>query len=343
MNDELLLLRGTLDEAMSARFPADWEPAAEYAFEADAWGEAVELGWDQIALPDELGGLGESAEVLAMPARACGRNRYPVPLVESVLGRAAIAAAGLEQPPEGDLVTIAPAAFDGALPAGDRLSGRASRVPWGREARWAVLGDGPIALCDLAAPGVVVGHGANLAGEPRDEIAFESVPAERGELPHPGWLGGRASLARSAQIAGALAASLRLTHEYTGARKQFGRPLARFQMVGAHLASMAAEGALLDAALEDAVRAYEAGDGAVSGDCLRVVAARAATAAARSAHQSHGAIGVTREYRLWQYTTRLWSWREEFGDEFTAARALGAAVGGGADLWDLSTPAEVAA
>jgi acyl-CoA dehydrogenase len=39
-------------------------------------------------------------------------------------------------------------------------------------------------------------------------------------------------------------------------------------------------------------------------------AATAATAVARIAHQLHGAIGVTAEYSLHRWTTRIWSGRD---------------------------------
>jgi acyl-CoA dehydrogenase len=58
----------------------------------------------------------------------------------------------------------------------------------------------------------------------------------------------------------------------------------------------------------------------------KVIANTAATEAARAAHQAHGAIGMTREYRLHQFTRRLWSWRSEFGSEGEWARRLGERV-----------------
>jgi len=49
----------------------------------------------------------------------------------------------------------------------------------------------------------------------------------------------------------------------------------------------------------------------------------------------HGAIGFTQEHRLHYWTRRLWSWRDEFGNEAFWARRLGGAVAAaGADrLW----------
>ncbi len=57
------------------------------------------------------------------------------------------------------------------------------------------------------------------------------------------------------------------------------------------------------------------------------------------AHQVHGAMGFTYEHSLHQATRRLWSWREEFGNEAHWAELLGHMVAArGADaLWPFVT------
>jgi hypothetical protein len=59
----------------------------------------------------------------------------------------------------------------------------------------------------------------------------------------------------------------------------------------------------------------------------------------RIAHQLHGAVGFTHEHQLHRFTTRLWSWRDEYGGEREWAARLGrfAAVSGPAGLWDWLT------
>lgn len=408
MNDELLMLRQTLDEALATGHPATWEPEEGGALADATWAQARELGWDHVGLPEELGGFGDGAEALVVVAQACGRHRLPAPLVETALGRWAIAAAGLEQPAEGATIAIAPegaagagasggtsgggptsgvalapegAAAGGAALARDlsagglRVSGTLARVAWGRYADRLVVADGgELLLVDLAPGAVRVEHGENLAGEARDTLVLDGATAVAagGE---PGARAAsllilRAAMLRAAQIEGALGQALAITREHTEVRRQFGRPLARFQLVGAHVAEIAAQAALVGALLADATAAHDAaapdasahdaGDRAAAGCApatdalaaaeaatasLKVVAAEAATAVARSAHQCHGAIGTTREYRLHQYTRRLWSWREEHGSEHRWRRTLGAAVlaGGPARMWAATEPAQVAA
>ena len=55
-------------------------------------------------------------------------------------------------------------------------------------------------------------------------------------------------------------------------------------------------------------------------------AGEAVEVVARLAHQVHGAIGFTLEYKLNHLTRRLWSWRDEAGSELAWSRVLGAGV-----------------
>src|SRR3546814_20744014 len=82
-------------------------------------------------------------------------------------------------------------------------------------------------------------------------------------------------------------------------------------------------------------RAAAGGDAAVESASAKIVVGQAATSAASTAHQVHGAIGFTYEHALHYATRRLWSWRAEFGAESHWAELLGrAAIRRGADrLW----------
>lgn len=98
---------------------------------------------------------------------------------------------------------------------------------------------------------------------------------------------------------------------YAGQREQFGRPIGRFQAIQQQVALMAAE----------------------------VATSRAAAVIARIAHQVHGALGFTLEHPLRLATTRLWSWRDECGNEAAWQAEIGrAALDAGSDgLWPLVT------
>ena len=148
-----------------------------------------------------------------------------------------------------------------------------------------------------------------------------------------------AALARSAQMAGAVAAVLDLCVQYAGDRVQFGRPLAKFQAIQHQLAILATEAAAAQIAAQFACRAVDVTPRASLAiheiATAKIRTGEAAGKAAAIGHQVHGAIGFTDEYRLHHLTRRLWSWRSEFGAEFLWAAHLGAIIApwGADELW----------
>jgi len=209
------------------------------------------------------------------------------------------------------------------------------RLAWGRHAARTLLcyaegGRNWVALMSTA--DLRLSAGANLAGEPSDKCGVERAqPLEVREVADefsPDAVRQRGALCRGAAMLGAARRAQELTLQYARDRKQFGKPLAQFQVIQSYLAQMAGEVSAATAMFATALRA--AGRGA------RASAAEAAAAKLRIgqaaqvltglAHQVHGAIGFTEEYSLQLWTRRLWAWREEFGNETEWARELGAAV-----------------
>jgi acyl-CoA dehydrogenase len=130
---------------------------------------------------------------------------------------------------------------------------------------------------------------------------------------------------------------LDLTVRYTGERVQFGRPVATFPAVAAHLVRIAEQTEL--AAIAARAAAESAGEdgepSALDVAAAAVVAAEAAGAVAAAAHQATGAMGMTREFALGALTRRLWSWRDEWGGGRPWAVELGRslAAGGPDTFW----------
>jgi acyl-CoA dehydrogenase len=164
-----------------------------------------------------------------------------------------------------------------------------------------------------------------------DEIflAPADVTAEAFEL--------RGALGRAALLAGALSRISELTSNYTSIRRQFGRPLARFQAIQRHIVRIAEEAALAKMAVRAAGARPEPDLFHVAS--AKSIAGEAATITAAAAHQAHGAMGMTREYELGQLTRRVWSWRDEYGSEVYWNRRLGQhLMSRGADeLWPALT------
>jgi len=305
-------------------------PALFRRVEAGEWPDAL---WRAVT----VAGF-ERAEMPLFAAAVCriaGRFAAPIPLPETILAASLLEGAGLDVP-EGAL-TIAPAdaAEAIAIAANGTLSGTARRVPWARHAAHiAVICDSPdggtLALVETARAHITPGQ--NIAGEPRDDVRFDATPAVHTVAGvSPAALHEQAALLRAAQIAGALEKILAMTVQYAGERRQFGRPIAKFQAVQHHLAVLAGHVAAACASVEAAVGAP---------DFLAVAAAKASASeaageAAAIAHQLHGAIGFTEEHTLHRYTKALWAWREECGNEGEWNSRLGALVAarGGAALW----------
>jgi acyl-CoA dehydrogenase len=283
------------------------------AAESDGWSAAI---WDALAANGyaDLAAL-DLADALAVLTVA-GEHAAPVPLAESVLAGWLLGGSV-----EGPVSVVAPGNLDELSLHDGLLSGTARGVPWGRTVERVVVVIDRQAVLVPTTLATGVARGRNLAGEPRDTLVFDGARVE--EVRQAGCdLDERGALTRAALMAGALGAMARLTIGYAGERRQFGRPIAAFQAVQQHLVSLAQDASLVALAAEHAARA----DGFFEIAAAKLLASRAALTATRAAHQVHGAIGMTQEYRLHQLSRRLWAWRSEYGDEQRWAGRLGAAV-----------------
>lgn len=284
------------------------------AFPSEAWTALEALGLGAALVPEDRGGAGLGFLDIVPVLEALGRAGAPMPLAEGIGAAALLAAAGIEAP-------------DGVLsfaPAG-------KPVPWGRHAAHVALLDGArIALYPAAA--LRWTEGTNTAREARDVAAVIGAPITEGTLPN-GW-GAEAAmlvtaLLRAAQIAGAMSAALALAVDHANTRKQFGRPIGRFQAVQQQLAVFAAETSAVSVAAAAAARAADRrglAGAAFEIGCAKVTAGEAAAKGAAIAHQVLAAMGITEEHSLHHMTRRLWSWREEGGTERFWSARLGALV-----------------
>jgi hypothetical protein len=315
-------------------------PQVITAAEQGTWPAAL---WDAVSEAGYLDVLAEGPESMVEAAtilRAAGYHAAPIPLPETMLARWLCAEAGLEVPD--GAVTVAPVEPAEQLTmTSDGLSGAADYVPWGRAAVAAVIiADGSLSL----SRDVEWKAGHNLAGEPRDRLAAAKAAKNSAPLPNTVTAGevlGVGAVMRAAQMAGAMEAALDLSTRYANDRVQFGRPIGKFQAIQQQMALLAEEVAASLVAVESAASrlaaAHPLADVAVAVAKIRTGAA--AGKVADVAHQVHGAIGFTEEHSLHYLTRRLWSWRDEFGDEAYWAGMLGrrVAAGGGGEFWGLIT------
>ncbi|MER7282871.1 acyl-CoA dehydrogenase family protein [Dactylosporangium sp. NPDC000244] len=226
----------------------------------------------------------------------------------------AVSAAGLSAP----IPELYAGALGGATGVGLPLGGGELLVPWGRWCATVLVPSGGVVAADGLRPG------ENLAGEPVDELLVDGAEGGDALL--------RWRVLHTARLAGAIEGAARRTAEYAETRVQFGKPIARFQAVSALVAEAHAQSVLAGAALGAALSDV---DDEVAVLSAHAVAARAAGAVARIAHQVHGAIGVTQELGLERLTRRLWAWRDLWQPEFAteAVLAAGVAVQGESYFW----------
>jgi acyl-CoA dehydrogenase len=295
-------------------------------FPRAAWDALDGLGLGAALVPEARGGAGLGFADIAPLLEALGRAGAPVPLAEGIGAATLLAAAGIDPPP-------------GVL----SFAAAGTPVPWGRHAAHVVLVDG--ARVALHAVGSASwSHGTNIAREPRDTVVTTGDPIVEGTLPNAwGHDAARAmtALLRSAQIAGAMQAALALAVDHANTRKQFGRPIGRFQAVQQQLAVFAAETSAASVAAAAAARATDQRGLADAGfeiGCAKVTAGEAAAKGAAIAHQVLAAMGITEEHALHHLTRRLWSWRDEGGSERFWSARIGALVQGApGPLWTFLT------
>jgi acyl-CoA dehydrogenase len=285
------------------------------------WPVLVELGLPLVGIEEERGGSGGSVTDLAVLVRALGRHAISTPLSESAVANWVVAAARGEADAGAGLRTIV--VGDGGEPAG-----------WARHADEIVLyRNGTALLADARAPGATVEPGLNLAGEPLDSILLGAAPHVPLEgAPPAEAVRARLGLLRAAALTGAVEGAYELTRGHVIAREQFSQPLVRIPAVASNLAIVKAAVIQCDAALTRACDRVSLASVAAA----RIIAGRAATQTARIAHQLHGAIGVTEEYRLHRFTKRLWAWRDADTTEHDWSVLLGdlAATSGEPAFWD---------
>jgi hypothetical protein len=150
------------------------------------------------------------------------------------------------------------------------------------------------------------------------------------------------ALGRCLQIGAAMQAALDLSLQYVQDRKQFGQPLAKFQVIQ-HGLALAAEEVAACGAVSDLALACAVHEGIVCSrmpallDAAVIVAGRSVDVVYDVCHQVHGAIGFTQEYTLHRHSINLLRWRDHVqllrGGELRCAERLGDAALERGSVW----------
>ena len=326
------------------------ETAERGGWPETVWKALEDAGLTLAATSEERGGPGcDLADAFSL-LKVAGAYSLHAPLAETLLAEMLLSAAGL--PPVEGPATIAPTLAGAQVQLQRvnrqwRLGGVVHRIPWARHASCVVVAathEGRPATVVVRKP-VVRSRMENFANEPRDTVDFNGVVVDEGDVAvERGMAAGEVhafgALARACAIAGALEAMLDMSVTYAKERIQFGKPIAKFQAVQQLAAVLAGEAAAAAAAVQTAIEGMACQPSAFDIAVAKARASEAAGTVSAIAHQIHGAMGFTKEHALHLSTRRVWSWREEFGDEREWAAWIGRHVAklGGEALWGVIAP-----
>lgn len=355
-SDVLLDLESSVRRYVDARRAAPKDTSRDFR---RAWSEFAELGWLGAAVDEDHGGFGGPAEMAAI-SRELGAGLINEPYVEmAVVPTTYLAAAAtLAEPSEllariisADVVIAAafnPDRRDVSLICsetqdGVSLSGQIRHLSSANVANfllapaWDRRGRQVVALVDCSLPGVHRESLETIDGGTTTFVTLDQVSLARASV-WPSNPQNDAALAlavdagvvaQSAQMIGVMDRCFDLTRSYLLARRQFGQPLAEFQVLRHRLADMYAEleqaRALVSAAVA-ALGSESPMERSRLASACKVRAVRAARVVGAQSIQLHGAIALTEEYEVGRCYTRLLVLEKVWGDiEFHVRRF--AAVG----------------
>jgi alkylation response protein AidB-like acyl-CoA dehydrogenase len=262
------------------------------------WAQLTDLGVTALCVPEKFDGIDANPVDLVVAAERLGRWCVPGPVTESI----AVAPVLLADDDRSAALAVGELVATVALPP---------QVPRAVDADSA-------GLILLAADGQVC-DGA--AGEQHESVdpsrkLFDVTAAgdpQTADVARAYELG---VLATAAQLVGAGQALLDASVEYAKQRTQFGRAIGTYQAIkhklaDVHIAVELARPLVYGAAL---ALADESHDAARDVSAAKVAAAEAGLLAARSALQTHGAIGFTAEHDLSLWLLRVQALRSAWGD-----------------------------
>ena len=306
----------------------------------DLWDTVADLGLPGIGIDEAAGGSGGTLADVVTLLTAAGRHAVPLPLMEHHLALWLVTVSG-GQAEGGAPWTVAPPPVS-LTTRGTTVTGTLRDVAWGGSAERVVA----LAETDAGAKVLVldpadaeITTGRDIAGQPRDALTFDGATAK--VLPSTVTveeLAWRGAVLRAAQMAGAMSTVYELTQRYTAEREQFGRPIGTFQSVRTHLVFLAQMTVMTQVSVDRAVASLASGrDASFDAYAAKLLADQNAAISIKSGHQAHGAIGMTREYALQDYTRRLNAWRGDWGTEQALADRIGSAVVGARRIATIAT------
>jgi len=321
------------------------------------WREFADLGWLGAAVPECRGGYGGPAE-MAVIARELGSGLawepyitasvVPITYFSSIASPPQQHAALFERVMSGHVVVCAALGSGDRFPdtqlacitthGGVKISGSVGHVQGAGAADYLLLpardeeAARVILLVDCAASGVRRDVFQSIDGRDVAFVAFDEAIVPGESVWAQDESAGRAFdsavdtgiVAQAAEMIGVMDRAFELTRSHLLSRRQFGQPLANFQVLRHRLADMHAELEQARALVCVAVAALSSKPAAERirlASACKVRAIRASRFVAGQAIQLHGAIALTEEYDVGRCFTRLLALEKSWGDlDFHARR-----------------------
>jgi alkylation response protein AidB-like acyl-CoA dehydrogenase len=359
-NDLRDAVRGLLARAYSDSEARRAVVKADPGFDEKTWSRLAEMGLLGLPFAEEDGGMGAGPVEVAIVAEEIGRVLAPEPFIETVvLAGGLVAAVGTAEQKgevlggiaEGTTIAVFAHAEPGtrwtptasgvtATQSGDgaTLTGVKEPVPSGARAdvlvvSAAVDGGTGLFLVQGDASGLTRTGYRTHDGTRAANVRFDGTPAVAlgagGD--QTAAIEKALSVARIAyghEALGAMDTALRTTTEYLKTRKQFGVTLNKFQALTFRAADMYVSLELARSLALWASMVQEAGGDVVqAADRARLQVSRASRHIGKEAIQLHGGIGVTAEYSVGHYTSRLTAIDHLLGDGDWAVGRLAENVG----------------
>lgn len=287
------------------------------------WADFLADGWLTTLLSEDDGGAGLGLAGGCVLMRLAGYHKVPLPVVESLMAVYLAAKSGVECTDE----LIVPVVMTEALT--DQSDIKLYGVPWARHAASIAVvfkSNNETRVSIIKSQDLTIKPSQNMAGEPRDDVIFDVAKLKNANAVQgisieqiESWL----ALSRAAQMAGALQRVLEMTVDFANERSQFGRPIGKFQAIQQQMAVLAEMTSASICAVDAAIDHLGSEQEWELIACAKITTGESAGYAAKTAHAVHAAIGFTQEYPLQLSTRRLWSWRDEYGNEAQWSAKLG--------------------
>ncbi|GAC80525.1 Acyl-CoA dehydrogenase [Gordonia malaquae] len=365
LSEEQVMLRDTVRDVLTSTYDVETLRSVtdtDLGWSRDVWNSLAEIGILGLVFSEDDGGMGAGPEELSVVMGELGASLAPEPLLGSVIVPGMLVARTADDATRADVI--------GGLSSGERLLAFAHTEPgdrWPHTAVTTTAVDGNLTGTktlvdhgDVADTFVVSAResdgtiGLYLVAADADGLArtaYRTHDRRRGaQIELTGAAGTRLGSGDASQVisdvevatqsalcaeaVGAMTRALQLTVEYLKTRKQFGVPLATFQALTHRAADMYVSNELAQSMSTYFTAAL------ADGDYDPIIASRAKLQICRSgrhvgqeAIQMHGGIGMTAEYPVGHYVSRLTAISHTLGD----ADSHLARLSGSVSEWDMVT------